>query len=134
MGRGDPPPVAVPLRNFGNEWGGFPIRASWCRGNESHKAGHCCNCDQEECEVFHKGSSIRPAFYSHRIGLVGRIEAGFDSRCNQALELIENRGCEVPLYPFSSAPANASSESERSKFRRMPRSTSASRSEAAVIH
>ena len=35
---------------------------------------------------------------------------------------------------FSSAAANASSDSDRSRFRRIPRSTSASRSEAAVIH
>src|ERR1700733_11674820 len=60
MRRGDPSPVAVPVRHFGNEGrGGFPTRVSWCKGNEGDKAGHCCNCDQEECEVFHKGSSIR---------------------------------------------------------------------------
>ena len=35
---------------------------------------------------------------------------------------------------FSSAAANASRDNERSRFRRMPRSTSANRSEAAVIH
>src|SRR5580658_542568 len=57
MGRGDPLPVAVPVRNFGNKRGGFPIRVSWRRGNEGDKAGYCCNCNQEECEVFHKGSS-----------------------------------------------------------------------------
>ena len=35
MRRGNPLPVAVSVRNFGNEvCGGFPIRASWCRGNE----------------------------------------------------------------------------------------------------
>src|ERR1035437_4684297 len=37
-------------------------------------------------------------------------------------------------YAFSSAAANASSESDRNRFRRIPRSTSASQSEAAVIH
>src|ERR1700738_348736 len=62
MGRGDPSPVAVPVRDFGNEGrGGFPTRVSWCRGNEGDKAGHCCHCNQEECEVFHKGSSIQCA-------------------------------------------------------------------------
>ena len=34
---------------------------------------------------------------------------------------------------FSSATANASSDNDRSKFRRIPRSTSANRSEATVI-
>ena len=37
-------------------------------------------------------------------------------------------------YAFSNAAANASSESERNRFRRIPRSTSANRSDAAVIH
>ena len=43
-------------------------------GNEGGKAGHCCDCNQEGCEVFHKGSSIGgisrlPDFHSarHRI-------------------------------------------------------------------
>src|ERR1700733_2821227 len=63
MGRGDPFPVAVPVRDFGNEGrGGFPTRLSWSRGNEGDKPGHCCNCNQEECEVFHKGSSIQYAY------------------------------------------------------------------------
>src|ERR1700689_2474143 len=58
MGRGDPFPVAVPVRDLGNEgWGGFPTRVSWYRENDGDKAGHCCNCNQEECEVFHKASS-----------------------------------------------------------------------------
>ena len=38
-----------------------------------------------------------------------------------------------PRY-FSNAVANASSDSDRNKFLRIPRSTSASRSDAAVIH
>src|SRR5271156_6111711 len=60
MGRGDPSPVAVPVRDFGNEGGGgFPTRVSWCRGNEDDQAGHCCNCNQEEGEAFHKGSSTQ---------------------------------------------------------------------------
>jgi hypothetical protein len=62
MGRGNPLPVAVPMRDFGNEdRGGFSICVSWCRGKEGDKAGYCCNCAQEECEVFHKGSSIQYA-------------------------------------------------------------------------
>src|SRR5580692_1586957 len=69
MGRGDPLPVAVSLRNIGYVGrGGFCIRVSACSGNEGDKAAHCCNCHQEECEVFHRGSSIRPAFYSNAIG------------------------------------------------------------------
>src|SRR5580698_82073 len=56
MRRGDPSPLAVPVRDFGYEcWGGFPTRVSWCRGNEGDKAGHCCHCNQEECEAFHIG-------------------------------------------------------------------------------
>src|ERR1700689_198553 len=54
MGRGDPSPVAVPVRDFGNE-GRAPTRVSWCRSNEGDKAGRCCNGNQKECEVFHKG-------------------------------------------------------------------------------
>jgi len=59
MGRGDPLPVAVPVRDFGNEGrSGLPIRASWRWDNKCDKAGHRRNCSQVECEVFHKGSSI----------------------------------------------------------------------------
>jgi hypothetical protein len=28
---------------------------SWCRGDEGGKARYGCNCNQEECEMFHKG-------------------------------------------------------------------------------
>ena len=38
--------------------GGFLIRVSWRGGNEGAKPGHCCDCNQEECEVFHNGFSI----------------------------------------------------------------------------
>jgi TolB-like protein/Flp pilus assembly protein TadD len=61
MGRGDPFPVAVPVRDFGNE-GRAPTRVSCCRGKEGDKAGHCCHCSQDECEVFHKRSSIQNAY------------------------------------------------------------------------
>ena|SRR5271156_624569 len=56
---GHPPlPTAVSLRDFGNVGGGgLPIRVSWCRGDEGGKARHRCNCNQEECEMLHKGSS-----------------------------------------------------------------------------
>ena len=38
MGRGDPSPVAVPVRDFGNEGrGGIPTRVSWCRCNEGDR-------------------------------------------------------------------------------------------------
>src|SRR5580704_8977029 len=74
MGRRDPLPVAVSLRNFGDVGrGGFSIRASPCSCNEGDKAGHCRKCNQEECEVFHGGSSIWPAFYSNPIGF-GRAD------------------------------------------------------------
>src|ERR1700722_10459754 len=63
MGRGDPSPVAVPVRDFGHEGRGrFPTRVAWYRSNEGDKAAHCCNGNQEECEVFHKGSSIQYAY------------------------------------------------------------------------
>src|SRR5580693_5185249 len=58
MSRGDPPPVAVPLRNLGNVRSASPIRLRGNRDNEGDKAGDCRNCNQEECEVLHKGSSI----------------------------------------------------------------------------
>src|ERR1700728_2305316 len=98
MGRGDPLPVAVSVRNFGNEARGeVPIRASWCSGNEGDKAGHCRNCNQEECEVFHKGSSIRPAFYS-KIGSAGLIGPGIDSRCNQKAITLKIPQCEMGIF------------------------------------
>jgi hypothetical protein len=59
LSEGYPLPVAIPLRDFSNEGrGGFLIRASWRWGNEGGKAGQCCDCIQEECEVFHNGISI----------------------------------------------------------------------------
>ena len=62
MGRGNPPPVAVPMRDFGNVGcGGLPIRVTWGGRNEGDKAGNCCNCNQEECEASHNGSSIQYA-------------------------------------------------------------------------
>jgi hypothetical protein len=80
MGRGNPLSVAVSVRNFGNEVrGSFPVCVPWCRRNEGDKSGHRCNCNQEECEGFHKGSSIRPAFYSNPIGLAGLTGPGIDS-------------------------------------------------------
>jgi hypothetical protein len=62
MSRGDPPPVAVPLRDFSNERGRRSIRVSWCRDHLSDDAGHCRNRNQEQCEVFHKDSSIQYAW------------------------------------------------------------------------
>src|ERR1700749_3881725 len=60
MSRGDPSPVTVPVRDFRHEGrGGFPPRGSWCRSNEGDKAGYGCSCNQEEGDVFHKGSSIQ---------------------------------------------------------------------------
>src|ERR1700733_5719043 len=62
VGRGGPPPVPVPLRNFGNVRSRCPIRVSCCRSNEGDKAGHGCNCNHEECEVFHRRSSVQCAW------------------------------------------------------------------------
>src|SRR5580658_980511 len=62
MSRRDPFPVAVSVRDFGNEGRGrFPTRVSWCRSNEGDKAGQCCNCSEEQCEAFHKASSVQHA-------------------------------------------------------------------------
>ena len=43
MGRGNPPPVAVPLGDFGHERrGDLRIRMAWGRDDEDHKAVDCC--------------------------------------------------------------------------------------------
>src|SRR5664279_6418135 len=57
MGRGNPPPIAVPFRDFGNKGGGLPIRVAQSRSSKGDKRRYCCNCNQEECEAFHRGSS-----------------------------------------------------------------------------
>jgi hypothetical protein len=36
----------------------LPICVSWCRSNEGGKTGHDYNRQQQECVVFHEGSSI----------------------------------------------------------------------------
>ena len=51
MGRGNPLPVAVPVRDVGNVGGGLPVRVAGGGANERDKAGRC-NCNQEECEAF----------------------------------------------------------------------------------
>src|ERR1700720_2132671 len=61
MGRGDPLPVAVPVRDVRNVGGGLPIRVAGYGANQRDKACRCCKCDQEECEASHNGSSIQYA-------------------------------------------------------------------------
>jgi luciferase family oxidoreductase group 1 len=60
MGRGNPLPVSVSVRHFGNEVrGSLPVSVPWCRCNEDDKSGYCCKCDEEKREVFHKAPPPR---------------------------------------------------------------------------
>src|ERR1700677_1737075 len=60
MGRGDQSPVAVTVRDLGNEGrGGILMCLSGRVDNVGESASQRCNCNHEECEVFHKSSSIQ---------------------------------------------------------------------------
>src|SRR5580658_1885752 len=62
MGRGNPSPVAVPVRNLRNVGcGRLTIRLAWGRRHECRNAGDCCGCNQEECKAFHTRPSIEHA-------------------------------------------------------------------------
>src|SRR5271169_2604366 len=60
MGRGDPLPVAVPVRDFGNVGGDCP--SAWPGAGPMNATRPAVdNCNQEECQAFHDGSSVQYA-------------------------------------------------------------------------
>src|ERR1700683_1343919 len=61
MGRGDPLPVAIPVRDIGNVGGGLPVCVAGGGADECDKGDRCCSCNQEVCEASHNGSSIQYA-------------------------------------------------------------------------
>src|ERR1700683_5690822 len=81
MGRGDPPPVAIPMRDFGDEGGGLHIRSAVVRSDEDDEAGHCCNCGQEENEASHDGSSIQYASVRLKLALLMTMVLALASGC-----------------------------------------------------
>jgi hypothetical protein len=76
MGRGDPSPVAIPMRDFSNEGrGGFPIRVSWCRGNEGDRA-IITTATRENVKCFIRCPPFKLSLYAWMKWLV----ASFDGR------------------------------------------------------
>jgi hypothetical protein len=59
VGHGNPLPIAVPVRNFGDVGrGGWFIHMCWRGDDKNDKAGDCCSSDHEEGEAFHRSPPL----------------------------------------------------------------------------